>query len=75
MKTIIMLNICRLLPDMYIMTAFIGSALAGARAISHDFLSFSVSVSEAVGAFLICCLAAAERFKVVSWVVGCEASK
>lgn len=34
---------------MYIMMAFMGSALAGARAISHAFLSLSVSVSETEG--------------------------
>lgn len=45
------LKICSELPDMYIMIAFIGSAFAGARAISHDFLIFKVSVSSVVGAF------------------------
>ena len=49
MNTIIMLNICSVLPDMYIMIAFMGRALAGARAISHDFFSLSVSVSAVVG--------------------------
>ena len=49
MKTIIMLNICSVLPDMYIMIAFMGKALAGARASSQDFFSFSVSVSAVVG--------------------------
>lgn len=49
MKTIMMLKICNELPDMYIMMAFIGSDLAGARASSHDFLSFSVSVSSVDG--------------------------
>ena len=49
MKTIIMLNICSELPDMYIMIAFIGKALAGARASSQDFFSLSVSVSAVVG--------------------------
>ena len=49
MKTIIMLNICRELPDMYIMIAFMGKALAGARASSQDFFSLSVSVSAVVG--------------------------
>lgn len=49
MNTIIMLNICRVLPDMYIMIAFMGKALAGARASSQDFFSLSVSVSAVVG--------------------------
>ena len=49
MKTIMMLNICSELPDMYIMIAFMGKALAGARASSHDFFSLSVSVSAVVG--------------------------
>ena len=49
MKTIIMLNICSELPDMYIMIAFMGKALAGARASSQDFFSLSVSVSAVVG--------------------------
>ncbi len=48
MKTIMMLKICRLLPDMYIITAFMGSALAGAMAISHAFFTFKVSVSSVV---------------------------
>ncbi len=48
MNTIMMLKICRLFPDMYIMTAFIGIALAGAMAISHAFLTFKVSVSSDV---------------------------
>lgn len=47
MKTIMMLKICRLLPDIYIMMAFIGICLDGANAISHAFLSFKVSVSMA----------------------------
>ena len=51
MKTIIMLNICSELPDMYIMIAFMGRALAGARASSQDFFSLSVSVSAVVGAW------------------------
>ena len=49
MKTIMMLNICSELPDMYIMIAFIGRALAGAKASSQDFFSLSVSVSAVVG--------------------------
>ena len=44
-----MLNICRELPDMYIMIAFMGKALAGAKASSQAFLSLSVSVSAVVG--------------------------
>ena len=51
MKTIIMLKICNELPDMYIIIAFMGRALAGARASSHDFLSLRVSVSAVVGGF------------------------
>ncbi len=46
---------------MYIMIAFMGSAFAGARASSHDFLILSVSVSSGVGAFRSCALEAAER--------------
>ena len=46
-----MLKICKELPDMYIIIAFIGRALAGARASSHDFLSLRVSVSAVVGGF------------------------
>ena len=34
---------------MYIMIAFMGKALAGARASSQDFFSLSVSVSAVVG--------------------------
>lgn len=44
-NTIIILKICRLFPDMYIMIAFMGICFEGARAISHAFLSFRVSVS------------------------------
>ena len=51
MNTIMILKIWRLLPDMYIMMAFMGSDFTGARAISHDFLSFRVSVSSGVGGF------------------------
>jgi len=36
-----MLNIWSVLPDMYIIIAFMGRALAGAKASSHDFFSFS----------------------------------
>lgn len=43
------LNICRVLPDMYIIIAFMGRAFAGARASSQDFLILSVSVSAGVG--------------------------
>ena len=53
MKTIMMLKICSELPDMYIMTAFIGSCFAGARASSHDFFNFNLSVSSVVGAFRV----------------------
>ncbi len=49
MKTIIILKICNELPDMYIIIAFIGRALAGAKAISQDFLILSWSVSATVG--------------------------
>lgn len=62
MNTIIMLNICKVLPDMYIMIAFIGNALAGARANSHDFLIFRVSVSSVVGAFCDWVFEATERW-------------
>ena len=68
MNTIMMLNIWRLLPDMYIIIAFMGRALAGARASSQDFLSLRVSVSSVVGGFRGCCLDAAERWVVVSMV-------
>ena len=44
-----MLKIWSVLPDMYIIIAFMGSALAGAKASSHDFFSFSWSVSARVG--------------------------
>ena len=44
-----MLKICRELPDMYIMMAFMGSCLAGANATSQAFLSFNVSVSSLDG--------------------------
>lgn len=49
MNTIMMLNICRLLPDMYMPMAFIGSCLAGAIATSHAFFSLSVSISSGEG--------------------------
>lgn len=63
-KTIMILKICSELPDMYIMIAFMGSCLAGARASSHDFLSFSVSVSSVVGALRGCCFEeVAERWR------------
>ena len=61
MKTIIMLNICKVFPDIYIIIAFIGRALAGARASSHDFFSLSVSVSSVVGGLRDCCFEAAAR--------------
>ncbi len=46
-----MLKIWSELPDMYIIIAFMGRALAGARASSQDFFSLRVSVSARVGAF------------------------
>ena len=46
-----MLKICNELPDMYIIIAFMGRALAGARASSHDFLTLRMSVSAVVGGF------------------------
>lgn len=49
MKTIMMEKICSELPDMYIMIAFMGRDLAGARATSQDFFIFRMSVSSAVG--------------------------
>jgi hypothetical protein len=49
MKTIMMLNICNEFPDMYIMMAVMGKLLMGAKATSHAFLSFSVSISSGVG--------------------------
>ncbi len=48
-QTIMMLKIWSELPDMYIMMAFMGSCLAGAKATSHAFLSLRVSVSSAEG--------------------------
>ena len=61
MKTIMMLKICSELPDMYIIIAFMGSALAGAKATSHDFLSLRVSVSVVVGGLRACVFEEAER--------------
>ena len=49
MKTIIMEKIWRLLPDMYIMIAFIGICFAGAKATSQDFLILRMSVSSGDG--------------------------
>lgn len=49
MKTIMMEKIWRELPDMYIPMAFMGSCLAGARAISQAFLSLRVSICSGVG--------------------------
>jgi hypothetical protein len=51
MNTIMMLKICKELPDMYIIIAFMGNAFAGPSAISHAFLSFKVSISEGEGGF------------------------
>lgn len=45
---IIMLKICKLFPDMYIIIAFMGMAFAGAKAISHAFLRNKSSVSLAL---------------------------
>lgn len=50
MKTIMILKIWRLFPDIYIIIAFIGICLDGARAISHAFFTFSVSVSTGLDA-------------------------
>lgn len=47
---IMILKICRELPDMYIMIAFMGMVFAGAMAISHAFLRKRSSVSTGVGA-------------------------
>jgi hypothetical protein len=60
MKTIMMLNIWRLLPDMYIIIAFMGICLEGESASSHAFLSLRASVSaevrvEEVEAACCCC--------------------
>lgn len=46
---------------MYIMIAFMGSALAGASASSHDFLILRVSVSSVVGALRDCAFEAMGR--------------
>lgn len=45
-----MLKICSVLPDIYIMIAFMGMDFAGARASSQAFLRKSSSVSMGVGA-------------------------
>lgn len=55
MPTIIILKICKLLPDMYIMIAFMGICLDGAMAISHAFFSFKASVSSGFFAAGCCC--------------------
>ena len=52
MKTIMIEKICNELPVMYMPMAFIGSCLAGPIASSHAFLTFNVSVSSVVGAFV-----------------------
>lgn len=49
MPTIMIENICRELPDMYIMMPVIGSCLRGAMATSHAFLTKSVFVSASDG--------------------------
>ena len=58
-----MLNICRLLPDMYIIIAFMGRALAGARASSQDFFTLRVSVSAVVGGLRVGFLVEVERWE------------
>ena len=63
------LNICKELPDMYIMIAFIGSALAGARASSHDFLIFRVSVSSGVEVLRVCVFEVMERWCETSVII------
>ncbi len=45
MKTIMILKICKLLPDIYIIIAFMGSCFEGASAISQAFFSLRASVS------------------------------
>lgn len=54
-NTIIILKICRLFPDMYIMTAFMGSCFEGARAISQAFLTLRASVSTGLEGVGCCC--------------------
>lgn len=49
MAVIMIEKICKELPDMYIMNAFMGTDLAGARAISHAFFRKRSSVSETEG--------------------------
>lgn len=49
MAVIMMEKICRVLPDMYIMIAFIGMDFAGASASSQAFLRKRSSVSVGVG--------------------------
>lgn len=49
MVTIMILNICIVFPDMYIINAVIGNCLTGARATSQAFLSLRTSISAAVG--------------------------
>lgn len=51
MNTIMMLNICSELPDMYIIIAFMGSAFAGASASSHAFFIFRLSISSGEDGF------------------------
>lgn len=43
------LKICRLLPDMYIIIAVMGSCFTGAKATSHAFFSLRVSICAVVG--------------------------
>jgi hypothetical protein len=71
MNTIMMLNICSELPDMYMPIAFMGSCFAGAIATSQAFFNLSVSITSGEGCgrgvrvlpvleFLDCCRAVAE---------------
>lgn len=63
-KTIIILKICSVFPDMYIIIAFIGKAFAGARAISQDFFTFRRSVSAVVGGLRLGVLEVVARLKI-----------
>ena len=48
---------------MYIMIAFMGSAFAGARASSHDFLSLRLSVSSLVAGLRVVAFEDALRYE------------
>lgn len=61
MNTIMMLKICSELPDIYIMMAFMGSDFAGARATSHAFFIFRVSISSGEEGFRVWDLEVAVR--------------